>query len=79
MCICTNVSGGRLFSSATALLSHAMSGEAGFDLEDAPTADAADFLVGTPDVQGSLRAGRGSVGNVAECRAVIVVPHDQGK
>ena len=72
----------------------ATSGEAGFVLTDAPPADAADFVPGTPDVQGLLRArrsgkdgdrtytltyvGRDIAGNATACTAVIVVPHDQG-
>jgi hypothetical protein len=75
-------------------VSDATSGEAGFVLSDVPATDEADFAPGTADVEGLLRAtrpgnggdrtytltytGRDAAGNVADCRAVIVVPHDQG-
>ncbi len=71
----------------------ATSGEAGFVLADAPTADAVDFVPGTPDIEGLLRArrpgnggdriytltytGQDIAGNATECMAVIVVPHDR--
>jgi hypothetical protein len=71
----------------------AMSGQAGFSLTGAPTADAADFALGTPDVAGLLRAKRTAVdgdriytltytasdvaGNEATCDASVTVPHDQ--
>ena len=74
-------------------LSDATSGPAGFLLTDAP-ADAVDFAVGTPDVVGLLaarRAGNGgdqsytltytghdAAGNTTDCRAAVVVLHDQG-
>jgi hypothetical protein len=75
-------------------LTDTMSGASGFLLTDAPTSDAFDFNVGTPDVTGRLRAeragngsdrtyrltytGRDIAGNTAQCAAFIVVPHDQG-
>jgi hypothetical protein len=80
--------------SVSVAVSDATSGEAGFVLADAPTTDAIAFVPGMPDVQGLLRArrpgtggdqtyrltyaGRDTAGNVSECSAVIVVPHDQG-
>ncbi len=80
--------------SVSVAVSDETSGEAGFVLTDAPSADDADFVPGTPDVQGLLRArrpgnggdrtytltytGRDTAGNAAECSAVIVVPHDHG-
>jgi hypothetical protein len=79
--------------SVTVDLSDRMSGASGFLLTNAPTSDAADFNVGTPDVAGLLRAeragngtdrtyaltylGRDMAGNTAQCTALIVVPHDQ--
>ena len=73
----------------------ATSGAASFVLSGAPSADAADFVTGTPDVSGVLRAQRpgnggdrtyaltysadDAAGNAAECEAVILVPHDQRK
>ena len=80
--------------SVTVDLTDTMSGASGFLLTDAPTSDAVDFTVGTPDVAGLLRAeragngsdrtyrltytGRDVAGNTARCAALIVVPHDQG-
>jgi len=74
-------------------LTDATSGAAAFRLTTAPV-DAVDFVVGTPDVAGLLRAqrtgnggdrtytltytGQDVAGNSTECAAVIVVPHDQG-
>jgi hypothetical protein len=79
--------------SVTADLTDTMSGASGFLLTYAPTSDAFDFNVGTPDVAGLLRAeragngsnrtyrltytGRDVAGNTAQCTALIVVPHDQ--
>ena len=70
------------------------SGASGFLLTDAPTSDAVDFTVGTADIAGLLRAkragngddrtyrltytGRDVAGNIAQCAALVVVPHDQG-
>lgn len=70
------------------------SGPAGFALTSAPSSDAADFAVGTPDVAGLLRAQRPGdggdrvytlgytaqdvAGNTATCDAQVVVPHDRG-
>ena len=74
-------------------LTDTTSGASGFLLTDAPTSDAVDFNVGTPDIAGLLRAeragngtdrtyrlsytGRDIAGNTAQCAALIVVPHDQ--
>ena len=74
-------------------LTDTTSGASGFLLTDAPTSDAVDFNLGTPDVAGRLRAeragngtdrtyrltytGRDIAGNTAHCAALIVVPHDQ--
>jgi hypothetical protein len=71
----------------------ATSGPDGFLLTDALTTDAADFVTGTPDVTGLLRAKRSgngdgrtyalvytgfdAAGNSAPCTAEVVVPHDQ--
>jgi hypothetical protein len=79
--------------SVSVAVSDATSGPAGFVLADVPTADEAEFVPGTPDVQGQLRAqragnggdrtytltyvGRDSAGNAAACAATISVPHDQ--
>ena len=79
--------------SVTVDLTDKLSGASGFLLTDAPTSDAVDFDVGTPDVAGLLRAeragnghdrtyrlayrGRDVAGNTAQCTALIVVPHDQ--
>jgi hypothetical protein len=76
-------------------LSDATSGASGFLLTEAPTSDAVDFNVGTPDLAGRLRAertgngtertygltytGRDIAGNTTKCTARIVVPHDQRK
>jgi hypothetical protein len=80
--------------SVNVVVTDATSGAAGFVLTDVPTADETDFVRGTPDLDGLLRArrpgtggdrtytltytGQDMAGNAAECRAVIVVPHDQG-
>jgi hypothetical protein len=79
--------------SVTIDLTDTMSGASAFLLTDAPTSDAVDFNVGTPDVAGLLRAARSGYGsnrtyrltytgrdvasNTAQCTALIVVPHDQ--
>jgi hypothetical protein len=71
----------------------ATSGPEGFALIGAPTADAADFELGTPDVAGLLRAKRAAsdgdriytltyrasdrAGNAATCEAQVTVPHDR--
>ena len=76
-------------------LTDTTSGDAGFLLTDAPTSDAVDFVVGTADIAGLLRAkragngddhiyrliyaGRDAAGNTAQCAVLIVVPHDQGR
>jgi hypothetical protein len=70
------------------------SGPDGFLLTGAPAADAADFVVGEPDVAGLLRArrpgnggdrkytltytARDVAGNSATCDATVSVPHDEG-
>ena len=70
------------------------SGPAGFVLTEAPAVDAADFVVGTADVAGSLRAKRAGdggdrvylltyaasdlAGNTSTCDAAVTVPHDEG-
>jgi hypothetical protein len=70
------------------------SGPAGFVLTGAPEIDAADFVVGTPDLAGMLRAQRAgdegdrvytltytaydAAGNMATCDATVTAPHDQG-
>lgn len=73
----------------------ATAGSEGFVLASAPAESAADFIVGTPDTNGLLRARRAgnggdrtytltyvahdAAGNTATCEADIVVPHDEGK
>jgi hypothetical protein len=69
------------------------SGPAGFILTGKPQADAFDFTLGTPDLNGVLRAERAGkdrdriytltytahdlAGNGATCNATVTVPHDQ--
>ena len=78
--------------SVAVVVTDGVSGASGFRLTAAPAEDASDFVVGTADVDGRLRAerdgnggdrtyrtytGRDVAGNTAECVATIVVPHDR--